>query len=116
MTNRTTLNTEASAAEIVHMLNLFGCPDLAEAFSEMRDELARARAITGPPCPVCHRFLKAEHCVNREGDDGEGDLAYFRTRWTAGEAITRGACITASDLLTNHPAIAEQMGLTKDVF
>lgn len=82
----------------------------------LRAEVARLRKVTGSECPVCGRFLKAEHCVNV--DDavpyaGSTPLAYFRTRWAAGEEITRRSCITVSDLIANHPEIAREMGVSE---
>jgi hypothetical protein len=60
---------------------------------EARVEIDRLRAVTGPDCPRCGHFLKAEHM--------RSTIAFGRV----------GCTITIAELISDHPSIARDLGL-----
>lgn len=82
--------------------------DVQHAMAEQRAELARARAVTGPPCPLCCHYLKAEHRTS--WNPVAKDIRYYRNRDIC--TPPHECEIWRRDLLINHPAIAEELGLT----
>lgn len=84
--------------------------EFTERVERLTAELARARAVLGPDCPKCGRYLKAEHSRERVFTDPGNSSALadgFRSYHKPGTCR-----ITISDLLANHPEIAKEMGLT----
>lgn len=73
---------------------------------ELLIDLAAMRAVTGPPCPRCGYYLKAEHALAVPGHyrDPKNDYYYNTHR-------DRACGITVADLLASHPEIAREMGI-----
>jgi hypothetical protein len=77
----------------------------------MREELARARAVTGPPCPKRGHYLKAEHTHTRVYEASLQRLVMGWKRY--GTHCQVSVCeVTDGDLLTNHPKIAKELNLS----
>lgn len=79
-----------------------------EALLAERDtQIAEMRKVTGPKCPKCGHWLKAEHRKNFASRDlMSTGLAYFKKD-------NSRLCITVVDLLASHPLIAAELGLTE---
>lgn len=68
--------------------------------------IAELRLVTGPKCPKCGHWLKARHLGPQPWDDTY--LAAF---------VCQEDChcvLMLVDLLASHPALADELGLTKE--
>jgi len=89
-------------------------PQLEEHVTAARDfilaagkEIAEMRAVTGPRCPLCNHWLKAEHLVPR-------DYTETYSAVVCQQCGPHNHCVIyVVDLLANHPDIAAEMGLSQ---
>jgi len=83
--------------------------------AELRREIAAMRRVTGPPCPKCGHWLKAEH-YRRELPVIDGRITdlpvYVRTSHKTAVTDDTQFCITVAELLALDPSAAAEMGLT----
>lgn len=90
----------------VHGLDTGAPTEATLLLSDLRavlEENAAMRAITGPPCPKCGHFMKAEH--KRSWNPPKRDYYYYLRS-------DPDACeLYAKDVIANHPEIAAEMGL-----
>ncbi len=83
----------------------------AAALTTLRAEVARLRAVTGPPCPECGHYLKVEH--HRAWNLVRQDRRYYRLLDTC--SPPHECEIWRRDLIANHPEIAKELGLATEV-
>jgi tRNA(Ile2) C34 agmatinyltransferase TiaS len=76
-----------------------------ETLTLAQKQIGEMRKFTGPKCPLCGHWLKAEHEECSYPD---------RTKFYVCEdrECASGCGITSTDLLANHPLIAAEMGLS----
>lgn len=84
------------------------CNLAARRLDAARDYILAAHAILGPPCPKCGHFLKAEH----QHQGSRRAVARFNCTHDIEEHTWCACNITDTELLSDYPEIAKEMGLS----